>query len=313
MKIYDLCDKKILNRNIDGIDHNGVHLGIKITLSEDTRLIDGAFETFLNLESWDNNKEIEAEIEEVDGKKRIITDANIVRGSHPSLMYRGNALKRHKIWFQEDETNFKVYKYTGWQHGVVPATFVVRKDKHKALWDMKEYMKTVCSQCHWIATMYENGNDYIGMHSDKTHTWKRNSSFHVVKWGSPRLFRIEDLEGHVIFEKILPSGTEIIVDSRSNELTRHGVPVMEGNVGISGSIVGRDIACSISIDQMERNIVEAKKSKVKREEAKEKRKREEKRKRKRERKEKRKRKRERREERKRKRERREEKRKLKIV
>ena len=82
-------------------------------------------------------------------------------------------------------------------------------------------------------------------------------------------FRIEDLEGNVIFDKILPSGTEIIVDSRSNELTRHGVPVMDENVGMSGSIVGRDIACSISIDKMERNIVEAKKSKVKREEAKE--------------------------------------------
>ena len=113
MKIYDLCDKKILNRNIDGIDHKGVHLGIKIMLREDTRLIDSAFETFLNLESWDNNKEIEAEIEEVDGKKRIITDANIVRGSHPSLMYRGNALKRHKIWFQEDETNWQCWQFEG--------------------------------------------------------------------------------------------------------------------------------------------------------------------------------------------------------
>ena len=38
--------------------------------------------------------------------------------------------------------------------------------------------------------MYENGNDYIGMHSDKTKTWKKGSNFQVIKWGCPRIFQM---------------------------------------------------------------------------------------------------------------------------
>ena len=270
-------NEKLLDRNVNGIVLNGEKLDISIKLPVDPKiktLINNGFKYFLGLDSWNDHEEIRAKFKKEGGKVRggnreIATEAKVVRGSHPSLHYRGNALKRHKIWFQEARDRYLVYKYTGWQHSVVPATFVVREEM-KELKELIDYMKSVCSQDQWIMTCYEDGNDFIGQHSDKTKTWVPNSSFHVIKWGASRRFRIEDLSGQAIFDKIVPSGTEIIVSAHANEMTKHGVPVMDGEIGISGSIVGRDIECAISIKEMMKNIERAKEMKKKRDEVKEK-------------------------------------------
>ena len=51
-------------------------------------------------------------------------DPLMVMGDHPALHYRGNALKRHKIWLQTDYAQgMRKYGYTGWQHAIATATF----------------------------------------------------------------------------------------------------------------------------------------------------------------------------------------------
>ena len=125
--------------------------------------------------------------------------------------------------------------------------------------------------------MYENGDDYIGMHSDKTKTWKRGSNFQVIKWGCPRIFQValmdhEDVINALLsFEKCYQLRTSITVDMDTNQKTRHGVPVMKDkSIGLSGSIVGRDIETLISFDESKKMIEQAKKDQLKRRALKEK-------------------------------------------
>ena len=50
-------------------------------------------------------------------------DPVLITGDHPALHYRGNKLKRHKIWAQTEYMDGLLkYGYTGWQHAVAAAT-----------------------------------------------------------------------------------------------------------------------------------------------------------------------------------------------
>lgn len=275
-----LIDETILTHDVNAIQVGNKEYNVKILLSDQT-LINRAFEEMLSLQAWPDNEKIESCIE----NGQNMTPAQVVRGTHPALHYRGNALKRHKIWFQKVGEHFLVYKYTGWQWKVLNATFKITPEKFPALWNLVEELResTGVVSNHWIMTLYENGLDYIGMHSDKMKTWKEGSSFIVQKWGHPRLFQIALQDETIIFNKILPAGTKVIVDDGTNFLTKHGVPMMPfekyGFIGPSGSIVGREIEKKIQFDEAKREIAKSIKAAKKRKEKKEEKKRAKKRKR----------------------------------
>ena len=48
-----------------------------------------------------------------------------VTGKSRELKYRGNPLKRDKMWFQRDMTRFLKYGYTGWQWKVSAGTYLL--------------------------------------------------------------------------------------------------------------------------------------------------------------------------------------------
>lgn len=268
-------DEEELKENIDGIHYKGENYNIQFKVGIYKEDVDSCFKELLLLKSHKDDEDIDVGLD-ANGKLSAI-NAAWVRGSHPALHYRGNALKRHKVWFQQYNEGFYTYKYTGWQKRVLNATFKIDKKIFPKTSSLVEKMKATCSQNHWIATMYENGDDYIGMHSDKTKTWKRGSNFQVIKWGCPRIFQValmdhEDVDKcTVIFRKVLPAGTSITVDMDTNQKTRHGVPVMKDkSIGLSGSIVGRDIETLISFEESKKMIEQAKKDQLKRRALKEK-------------------------------------------
>ena len=270
-----LIDETILTHNVNTIQVGNKEYNVKIILSDQT-LINRAFEEFKALGVWNDEEQIESCIE----NGEIATPAKIVRGTHPALHYRGKTLKRHKIWFQKVGEHYLIYNYTGWQWKVLNATFKITQEKFPALWNLVEELResTGVVSNHWIMTLYENGLDNIGMHSDKMESWRNGSSFIVQKWGHPRLFQIalQDEQETIIFNKILPPGTKVIVDSATNLLTKHGVPSMlpekYGIIGPSGSIVGRDIEREVQFDEakraIEKSLRSAKKRKQKKEEKK---------------------------------------------
>jgi len=262
-----LIDGEMLVEDVQYIVHKGIRYNIKIEVKKYEDLVNATFSELRGLSNHDDKKEIEWS---VDNNKLTAISAKWVRGSHPALHYRGNALKRHKVWFQEQDEGFYAYKYTGWQKKVLNATFKIDSTNFSATSALVNAMKEDVEQNHWIATMYEDGFDYIGMHSDKTKTWKKCSSFQVIKWGFPRIFKVT-INDHeevdkctVLFSKILPAGTSLIVDMDTNERTRHGVPVMEGCTKVSGSIVGRDIETFISFEESKKMIEQAERDRLKR-------------------------------------------------
>ena len=260
-------DNEIMVEDVDFIIHNGIRYNIKIQVKKYEDLVNQAFAELRKLENHDDDDEIEWSVED---DKLGSKNAKWVRGSHPALHYRGNALKRHKVWFQEYKDGFYTYKYTGWQKKVLNATFCIDKNTFSATSALVHVMKQDINQNHWIATMYEDGNDYIGMHSDKVKTWKKDSGFQVVKWGASRIFRVtinddEDVNKcTVLLSKKMPAGTSIIIDKETNLKTRHGVPVMEDCNEVSGSIVGRDIETCISFSDSQKMIEQAERDRLKR-------------------------------------------------
>jgi len=219
-------------------------------------------------------------------------DPIMIMGDHPALHYRGNALKRHKIWLQ---TNYKQgmikYGYTGWQHAISTATRSIKSvPQIDLLMDwlnsgvfahiLLEHNMPPCTLAfnHAIFTRYEDENDFIGFHADKERDFEVDSYFLVVKLGGTRDFVLTDNDSNVFWSEKLPGGTMVIIRAKSsgkpaaNSLLKHGVPVSLTECGPSGSIVFRCIKTVVPWDEVRENIQKANVQKIKRLENKRKRK-----------------------------------------
>ena len=122
----NLIDGKMLTFDIQRLHYKGKDYNIQIIPGKYKNEVDKCFQELLQLKNHQDNKDIGLGVE--NGKLSAI-DAGWVRGTPPALHYRGNALKRHKVWFQQYGEGFYTYKYTGWQKIVLNATFKIDKNK----------------------------------------------------------------------------------------------------------------------------------------------------------------------------------------
>lgn len=195
----------------------------------------------------------------------------LVTGAHPALHYRGNALKRHKIWAQTRyEKGLLKYGYTGWQHAVSAATRDVAAypDLDVMLHWLNDHFESWLADLglpaqnatfnHVIFTRYEDHNDFIGMHADKEVNFVPGSYFVVFKLGCTRDFAFSH-DDEVFWQQPLPAGTAIIVKTgTANRMCKHGVPTCKTPVGPSGSIVFRCIRTVVPWRDVKKNIRRAK-------------------------------------------------------
>ena len=130
-----------------------------------------------------------------------------LEGKHPALKYRGHAIKRAKIWLQNAyDAGYLKYAYTGWQWLVSAAVRPIADVP-----EVEELMDTLNMMGdfnfnHSIATLYKDGHDNIGAHSDKTKDFATDSWFCVLKLGASRNFQFLDLEGNELYNEVLYSG-----------------------------------------------------------------------------------------------------------
>lgn len=196
------------------------------------------------------------------GEEEIpLNTAQWIAGSHKALNYRGHAIKRSKMWIQKENPIEKgfywKYYYTGWQWKVLPATFgweacpeikIVWEAYDKFCVDINSFPAT-----HSIVTKYVDKNDCIGDHFDKPKSIQKESLITVIKLGpNGRLFTLKDDHGHVIFNELIHPGSAVIMTLEENLKTKHAVPKMEDECGLSGSIVFRTIqeSCAISTPRL---------------------------------------------------------------
>lgn len=181
-----------------------------------------------------------------------------ISGNNRYLNYRGRAIKRHKMWFQDIDTIRKgVYKYsyTGWQWGITRATYSTKSvvGLSEFVNDINDKLELEHKHNHWIVTKYLDNRDNIGFHSDKTRNWVSGSCFVVVKFGEARPFQFS-YEDKVIYDEKLTQGTAVIVGMEANQKVKHGVPAIEHKTGVSGSIVGRCIDDFLSWDRVKKEV-----------------------------------------------------------
>jgi alkylated DNA repair dioxygenase AlkB len=176
-------------------------------------------------------------------------------------MYRGNILKRRKIWLQDGSVadGTLIYRYTGFTYAVAPATSDWNDNAMVA--DMcrlyNEFIALVPgapAANHGIVTAYDDGKANIGMHSDKMDTLHADTLISVLKLGgASRRFRIERATtGAEIFDDVIASGDLVVMTPAANAATKHGVPELEaaGDVALSGSIVWRTAATLLTPDEL---------------------------------------------------------------
>ena len=194
-----------------------------------------------------------------------------VAGDNAALKYRGNVLKRGKIWLQRgklSDVGFRRYFYTGWQWKVLPATADVADcaemspvaDAYDAWCDTHGLPRAN----HYIVTRYEDGQHNIGFHYDKPKDIAAGSLITVVKTGAhARPFELRRLategedQGKILpfFSRELAPGTAVVMTLEANLATQHGVPVVADRpLGPSGSIVFRTITTTISEQEVRKKL-----------------------------------------------------------
>jgi alkylated DNA repair dioxygenase AlkB len=189
-------------------------------------------------------------------------DPHWISGAQRALRYRGNEIKRDKIWCQSDYAHgLRRYRYTGWSWSIGPATHAVEHLPPVARLAERLNVGLVRAghheHNHWICTRYADQDDGIGYHSDKDADFAPGSYFIVIKFGAPRPFAFR-LPGakEPFFSKELAAGTAVFVRCKTpgaaNDLVQHGVPQVENPVGISGSIVSRCIETVVPWERVRR-------------------------------------------------------------
>lgn len=187
-----------------------------------------------------------------------------ITGRHTALHYRGNELKREKIWCQSDYAQgCRRYGYTGWQYRISFATHAVEHVPPVKLFADRLNAGLIRSghqpHNHWIITRYNDQDHSIGYHSDKDKDFAPDSYFIVVKLGEPRdfAFRLPGAK-EPFFCQALGAGTAVLVRCKAkdaaNSIVQHGVPVSANTVGVSGSIVSRCITTTIPWDKLQREV-----------------------------------------------------------
>ena len=188
-----------------------------------------------------------------------------VKGDNRALRYRGNVLKREKMWFQLNRPSktgkFLRYLYTGWQWRVLPATAGVEdcEEMIPVVKSLNDWTKAngYAEANHFIVTRYRDGDHNIGAHFDKDFSIMNKSLITIIKLGEVgRPFKLEWLDGKVIFEKVLPPGTGVVMTLEANLKTKHSVPSTE-KCGDSGSIVARTIVDEVTWDETKSKINKA--------------------------------------------------------
>ena len=209
----------------------------------------------------------------VGADERIVPNAlQWVTGDNKALKYRGNVLKRGKIWLQRGDPateGYRRYFYTGWQWNVLPATSDVAgcpevapiADKYDE-WAGKVGAKPAD---HYIVTKYKDGSHDIGYHFDKPVDIAVSqpgaaSLITVVKIGEcarPFALRMAPSKGEkpkppFYCEPVEP-GTAVIMTLEANLKTQHAVPPVDES-GPSGSIVFRTIDTVMDLHRVAREL-----------------------------------------------------------
>lgn len=239
------------------------------------------FAAYLGIDENTVISDLDDTLPSVDKHTRISPGlAQWVRGDNVDLKYRGNELKRRKIWAQDGPVDQKVriYSYTGFTYPVAQATSDWNNIEilKKASIKMNAFMREIggASMNHLIVTAYEDESHNIGFHYDKPRSILPGSYIAILKLGPcSRRFAIrkranseeDQAKMPLLFDEVVPAGSLILMTLEANLATQHAVPATSDEVGLSGSIVWRNVNQVLTRMQLDKKINATEGARLKRE------------------------------------------------
>ena len=197
----------------------------------------------------------------------------LVNGDHGALRYRGNALNRCKMIMQdgEIESGLWIYSYTGFQYALGEAmrNVSVAPLVKQALDGLNKDFGLAVN--HVIFTLYRDGKDSIGVHTDKLPTIGKHRKDLILclklgEYGRPFVLTKQKGEGQKEFpapffnEKIMPGSLLCISPYDNMYSCAHGVPVAE--CGRTSSLVFRRVTKRMTRQEYEKTRLKCLQTKI---------------------------------------------------
>jgi alkylated DNA repair dioxygenase AlkB len=185
------------------------------------------------------------------------------------MAYRGRPIKRTKFFLTRWRTPVHVYKYTGitWE-----STLHYKGVKHYPR--MRELLRMINKNLvlpsgkpkfnHTIGTLYENGGDQIGFHSDKTESWTPGSSVAIISFGAAREFHMKNISDESTQVFNCEDGDLFILGWKDNQTHKHSIPETEQVVGQRISLCFRNISDRYTREELEKEVAKSKRAKERR-------------------------------------------------
>ena len=180
----------------------------------------------------------------------------------PELGYRGNELNRTKFFLTKYRHKKHVYSYTGFQWASV-LQYGCWKD-YLLMRKLIKRLRCFGTYNHIIGTLYENGSDNIGFHSDKIRSWTPETSVAILSLGATREFQLKRKSDDMITSIQFESGDLFVLGWKDNETYQHSIPAVE-KCEPRISLCFRDIQECYSMPELYKKIAASKRAREHRE------------------------------------------------
>jgi len=175
------------------------------------------------------------------------------------MKYRGNEITRTKFFLTDLREIIRVYSYTGFQWESV-LQYGCYKDYECVSELVDMFNGLSCRFNHVIGTLYKDGDDQIGYHSDKTRSWREGSSVAILSLGETREFHMKRISDEAVEVFQVKSGDLFILGWNDNQNYKHAIPRTDEKVGERISLCFRSIEEKYTRSEIEKKIAKSKKA-----------------------------------------------------
>ncbi len=159
------------------------------------------------------------------------------------MKYRGNSLRRDKVFFVDSLIDVPVYQYPGYQYkSIVNEYKLITENKLIQKIYLKLIEKFKVDLNHVIGTIYRDGKDIIGWHDDKVKSIDSKVPIFILSFGAqrPLSFRNKETEKFEVDIPMKP-GSLFILGHQTNKDYQHSIQESHEIIGPRVSIIFRNI------------------------------------------------------------------------
>ena len=163
----------------------------------------------------------------------VETDAYILYPIAPAE-YRFTPAEFESLWALRPETGQVVRMFgkeipTPRRYNVYGASYAFSGQQNTADPNVPELLRRFLKFGNSVLlNYYEDGEDYIGYHSDNERQLVKNQRVYCFSYGAVRKFKFKHNETKAVLDLVLPNNSFLIMKEKTQNLYKHSLPVMKG-------------------------------------------------------------------------------------